>query len=834
MTPRSNSILLVEDNPGDADLIRELLSELRNFPAEIEWVESLEAGITRLREGGIELVLLDLNLPDSSGVDTFVKLHESRLDIPVIVLSGLDDEQTAITTVQNGAQDYLQKGELSPALLDRSLRYALERHRTRRELTQSIEMIRRQNAIMGASNRLIHASLRCESEEDLGITCLQSAKDITGSEYGFIGLAATPARPSIVIMDPDTRAACSGDGKDEIALDLDSDGILSDIIRESRAHIGNGLTPDSSESRFPLGNLSVNSFMGVPLLRTDRACGLIGLANRYGGFGLDDQEAVQALSVAFVEALDRLRAEQSLRESEERFRGLSEASSDIVWELAPEGTLRYCSPKVFEVLGFNVEDVLGTSPLDLVPVEEQENIFEKTKAIAKKGDPFHGVQSVALSRTGASVLLETSGAPYFNNRGKLLGYRGITRDISDRMRSEVLQTQLDGERMIVEEMRDMERIKAEVVETVTHELRTPMTPLRSAVEMLLDGTLGDLNHRQRDMLQMMERNIQRLARFSTDVLALSRLDAGSYVIETRSIALKEVLQPVVDLLARKADQRDIKLELQPDGDMEAWADPDALGQVITNLLDNAISHNPDGTHIKVAVNPGTSGFVEINVTDDGKGIAKDSLQQLWDRFYQVDRQAGPGYRGTGLGLTVCKMLVEKMGGEITVDSVVNEGTSFLIRLPVSRQEDDQLFGRIAIEKGFVTEVQLQKAVSDWKEKKNRSRHIGAIMVDGGYITARERDDILQAQRVKVATPTSADDVPIGIVAVKAGAITKAQLAECVKAQKRLKQMGEKVPMGDIFVRMGYMDADSVAGLLAHQNNGGKKDAAAPRKGREKN
>ena len=134
MAQKVLKILLIEDNPGDARLIEEFLSETESSGLELEWVERLSEGIERLNKGDIEIVLLDLSLPDSTGFDTFKKLHEKAPGVAIIVFTGLDDKEMGVRAVQAGAQDYLVKGKVDSHLLVRSIEYAIERQRMMREL----------------------------------------------------------------------------------------------------------------------------------------------------------------------------------------------------------------------------------------------------------------------------------------------------------------------------------------------------------------------------------------------------------------------------------------------------------------------------------------------------------------------------------------------------------------------------------------------------------------------------------------------------------------------------------------------------------------------------
>jgi sigma-B regulation protein RsbU (phosphoserine phosphatase) len=143
-------VLLIEDNPGDARLIREFIAESGGRGFEVEWTSRLEAGLNRLNSGGIAVVLLDLSLPDSHGIETFLALHARVPTVPVVVLSGLADETVAVQAVHEGAQDYLVKGEGDGRLLVRALRYAVERSRIAGQLARYAEELRRKNAQMEA------------------------------------------------------------------------------------------------------------------------------------------------------------------------------------------------------------------------------------------------------------------------------------------------------------------------------------------------------------------------------------------------------------------------------------------------------------------------------------------------------------------------------------------------------------------------------------------------------------------------------------------------------------------------------------------------------------
>jgi signal transduction histidine kinase len=259
---------------------------------------------------------------------------------------------------------------------------------------------------------------------------------------------------------------------------------------------------------------------------------------------------------------------------------------------------------------------------------------------------------------------------------------GVFRDITQRREAEEARRKIEAQKLVVEKLKELNRIKDEFVETVTHELRTPMTPLRSSVDLLLDGSLGDLAPQQKKYLEMMKRNIDRLSRFATEVLTFSKLESGSYKLHPREISVLSVVRTVTDLLKRKTTETDTSIGVEVRAESFAYADPDAVSEVITNLLANAIVHNPAGTHVRVSSRPVDEHFVEVSIADNGRGIPEDMLDRIFEKFFQAGRECGPGYRGIGIGLTVCKTLVEKMGGTISVQSRVSEGSIFKFTLPM--------------------------------------------------------------------------------------------------------------------------------------------------------
>lgn len=166
MNGRQLHVLLIEDNPGDARLVREMLAEIMGAPFRVEWADRLAAGVEYLTRETVDVILLDLSLPDSHGYETFTRMMAAAPDIPIMVMSGLDDETVAVQTVREGAQDYLLKGQADGQLLARSIRYAIERKEAETEREDLIKKLQEALAKIKALQGLLPICASCKRIRD--------------------------------------------------------------------------------------------------------------------------------------------------------------------------------------------------------------------------------------------------------------------------------------------------------------------------------------------------------------------------------------------------------------------------------------------------------------------------------------------------------------------------------------------------------------------------------------------------------------------------------------------------------------------------------------------
>ncbi|MDN5364128.1 MAG: two-component system, OmpR family, phosphate regulon sensor histidine kinase PhoR [Eubacteriales bacterium] len=232
----------------------------------------------------------------------------------------------------------------------------------------------------------------------------------------------------------------------------------------------------------------------------------------------------------------------------------------------------------------------------------------------------------------------------------------------------------------ISELRRLEQMRSEFVANVSHELRMPLTSIRGFTETLLDGALEDPTV-ARHFLQIIHDEAERLTRLINDLLSLSALESRRREPNRKLLDWHRLVGEVVSMLAPLVQGKNLEVEVKVAEDLPPVpADRDMMGQMLINLLDNAIKYTPDGGKIKVAV-WGEGDNLVLQVADTGIGIPPESLPRIFERFYRADKARSRELGGTGLGLAIVKHIVEAHGGRIEVESRVNGGTSFTVYLP---------------------------------------------------------------------------------------------------------------------------------------------------------
>lgn len=746
------TILLIEDNPADARLIQELLTEAVGVTFECEYADRIEGGLGIIKHGSIDVVLLDLGLPDSQGLESVATFVDRMPDLPVLVMTGLDDESLGVKAVQAGAQDYLVKGKADADLLSRAILHAIKRQGLRVELRHTAQKLHTSNTQLQTIMESNADGIIITNDQGIALYINPAAEQILGL-----------ARSDVVGQ----KVAIPLEPTDRVEVEIDRpDG--DTVVTEIRVVVSEW----EGETAFLA---SVRDITEHKRLRE-----ILAQAAREW---LSTFDAVEDMIVVINKDHEILRANEATKR-------------------------QFGEQNIFGMRCFSLFHGIY-EPYPNCPVQHTFKTGEACHLEIREehmDNRWIGVSCYPIKEPGGAV-------------EKVVH---VVRDITERKKKDAMERALEAKKLVLEELQELNDMKSQFIEVVAHEMRTPMTVIRSGVDLLLEESLGALADRQKDFLQIIERNIDRLNRFSTDVLSLSKLDSGRYAVRSSMISLNKEISPTIEMLKVSAQEKGIEvvLDLEEDEEISVYADSDALSQVIFNLVNNAIMHCPEKTRVLISSQLLDEEYAEVSVRDDGPGISEEELPKIFQRFYQVGRTSGPGYRGTGIGLAVCKGLLEKMGGRIIVESEVGKGTSFLFILPTSAAKNEMLFGKIALFMGQITPDQLRQAVHEQISSQDRKK-IGEILMEKGFITESGVRDVLSNQHVNLSRPhphlpASKGESLLGNLASKYGYVNDEQLNECVCIQAMLKDGGKEIKLGQIFVEKEYMTSDDVIMVLRMQ------------------
>lgn len=379
-------------------------------------------------------------------------------------------------------------------------------------------------------------------------------------------------------------------------------------------------------------------------------------------------------------------AEAALRESEERYRSLVETISDWVWEVDENEAYTFVSPRVRDLLGYEPGEILGKTPFDLMPPDEALRVKEIFVPIAARRESFPAIENTNLHKDGHLVVLETSGAPFFDASGKFRGYRGVDREIGARKRAE--ETIRRNEEHL-HQVRKFEAI-GRMAGGLAHHLNNLMTVVTGYSELLLTR-MPEADPRHGEIMKIRAAG-ERAAELTGQLLAFSRLQ----VLRPREVDVNHFISHLSKTLRNLAG-RSVRFTFSPGDDVGAIrVDPDHLRRMLTHLVANAHDAMPGGGELRVIttvveqVEPIEGGeaahgrYALLTVQDSGCGMDAEARNRIFEPFFSLKEGR------EGMGLPSLYGFVKQSGGYIFVDSRPGEGTTFRIYFPCLDRTDDSV------------------------------------------------------------------------------------------------------------------------------------------------
>jgi PAS domain S-box-containing protein len=365
--------------------------------------------------------------------------------------------------------------------------------------------------------------------------------------------------------------------------------------------------------------------------------------------------AGELLRLLALQEIERRNLEE-LRASSAQFRAIVENLLTALVTIDEEGRIQGLNPAAERMYGYTRAELKGRSVTLLMATDSHEKALSMLRRTLseRKGQ---SVEGQARRKNGQLfpvelMLFETSGP-----HGRL--FTGNVRDLTDRKAAQRLQTDL--------------------VSIVSHELRTPLASIRGSLTLIGTGIFGEVPAEAAELVAIAERNCNRLIDLVSDLLDLERFENSEMPLEMEATALREVIQRGIEGVKGFAAQQGVTIEVGETGG-SVWANGSRLVQVVVNLLSNAIKFSPPGAPVRI-LTVERRGSCEVRVEDKGRGIPRQFLHSIFERFGQVETSDSRVKGGTGLGLAICKSIVAKHLGQIGVESEEGLGSTFFFWIP---------------------------------------------------------------------------------------------------------------------------------------------------------
>jgi len=449
----------------------------------------------------------------------------------------------------------------------------------------------------------------------------------------------------------------------------------------------------------------------------------------------DAGEKVIAVSGIVRDITEQKRTEKALIASEQRYRTLFETAAEgiIIVDIETK-KFKYTNPAICTMLDYGQEELTKMSASDIHPKALIEQVFAEFDAQAR-GEKKLSANLPCLKKDGTVIYADIN-ITKANIDGREC-YIGFFTDITDRRRMDAeLQDKVQELVKANQRLKELDKLKDNFLSTVSHELRTPLTSIKSFAEIML--TYEEDRATQKEFLGIINEEADRLTRLINDFLDLAKIQAGHAKWETVRVPVSLAIETALNINHNLLTKNSLKLtsDIEPNLPM-VWSDEDRLVQVVTNLVSNAIKFTPEGGEIGIRAQLTRKGnssekpdMVMISVTDSGIGIAPEHHQTIFEKFSQVGDTLKDRPKGTGLGLPICKEIVEHYSGTIWVESALGKGSTFFFTLPIVQKAPTPAIK--IVDKISASALGTEKTILVVDDEANIRRLIGHELTNRGY------------------------------------------------------------------------------------------------------
>ncbi|MGE5683269.1 MAG: PAS domain S-box protein [Bacillota bacterium] len=629
------NILIIEDNPGDVELISYMLAEDNDIAFNVNHCSKLSEGIENLKKVKPDIVLLDLGLPDSVGLNTFEKLHSEASHVPVIIMTGLEDKATVTRAVKLGAQDYLIKGEFESNLLTRSIRYSIERKKTESSLIEREEQSRamfEQAAVGMAQVRPDGTWIKAN-----GKLC-----SILGYSYDEM-LHKTFQEMTY---------------PEDLPLDVK---LMNEVLEGKRQNY-------TIEKRYIKKDQSlVWTNLTVSLVR--------------------DVYSRPKYFISVIEDIsERKRVETLLKETTDRLSTIfKEIPSSLSISTLDEGRYMEVNDAFEHISGFSRNEAIGKTSIELGILNSQTR--EKIKREVIKEGAVRNFEININRKQGDSITGLFAGRVINVNGSPAL--LSIITDVTERRKADeqirkyLYELQINKEILErnAKELSELNASKDKLFSVVAHDLRSPFSSLLGFSEFLTQNIDELSDDEIKDFSLRIYNSLKKVLKLVENLLEWARLQSGKFEFTPIDFELGELIRDVIDINQVTSARKNIQVVFNDNNDhINVYADKNSIETVIRNLLSNAIKFSEHDSKVEIAINCYSS-HAEVSIKDYGIGISSEDITKLFKIDSNYTRPGTAKEKGTGLGLILCREFVEKNGGKIWVESQPGSGSTFRFTIP---------------------------------------------------------------------------------------------------------------------------------------------------------
>ncbi len=736
MVNNNLKILLIEDNPGDARLIKELLNQVTSFNFDLWNAETLSDGLKFIEEREFDVILLDLKLPDSDGFETVLRTREKVKKIPIIVITGLNDEILARKAVQTGAQDYLIKGEIEGNPLIRAILHSIDRYKiilAMDSLTKSLQetearfrKIIEENAdsiiIIDKSGKVKFLNPAAERylnkkiNEIIGLFFYLPKRDGEKNEISIAqkdGVILTGEIQAVKIewdnepaylltlRDISERKKFEEKLKESEKkyrdlfenspypiLIVNMDGIFLDCNSMLEKLIGYGKdeilykcytnTPLISKKNIALFKNAFKILQEgeipepVQLKIKKKNKNSIWSILRFSLMDFDNKKLIYILIQDITEIKQSEQEVRRLEQTLHEMNALIEDAPLAILLIDISGKILRVNQESINLFKYREDELLNFKIHDIFDSEYTEIIDKHYNEDLYNSSELNNLEISIQRKDGKLIDVEVTSTIIKIADNMII--QSFFSDITERKNYE-----RNREKLLDQLINSLE-FKVKFMATMSHELRTPLNVISGFTDLLLEGAYGELNKEQLETLKDINSEANHLKKLTESTLDLSLIEVGKFELNFETFQLISMMKELISIVNYLFIEKGVSYHSEGiSDDIYIRADPLRFKQILFNLLNNAIKFTEKGKIIFRCIDK--NNHWEFQIEDTGVGIAQEDYHVIFKEFGRIEHKMKKKIPGTGLGLALTKRLVQLHGGEIWFTSQVNKGSTFFFTIP---------------------------------------------------------------------------------------------------------------------------------------------------------